>query len=185
MNVVPTEIPDVLLLEPDVFGDARGFFLETYHQKRYQDAGIKDVFVQDNHSRSERHVLRGLHYQWQHLQGKLIYALSGNIWDVAVDIRYGSPTFGKQVGVLLTAENHRQLYVPAGFAHGFVVLTDWADVCYKCTDLYYPEFDAGVVWNDPDLAVNWHVDAPLLSAKDGRLPRLSEIPPEKLPVYHG
>jgi dTDP-4-dehydrorhamnose 3,5-epimerase len=166
MNVIPTELPGVLIVEPKVHGDARGFFFEAYQQRRYADAGIPGPFVQDNISRSARGILRGLHYQHPRAQGKLISVLGGRIWDVAVDVRRGSATFGKWVGVELSDENRRQLWVPGGFAHGFCVLSDSADVAYKCTDLYAPEHEHTILWNDPQLAIRWPVEQPKLSAKD-------------------
>lgn len=182
-SVTPTRLPECLLIEPAVFGDARGFFKETYHQERYREAGIDLPFVQDNLSRSSRGTLRGLHYQCPHPQGKLLCVLSGTVFDVAVDIRRGSPRFGQWVGVELTAENHHQLYVPPGFAHGFCVLSDTADVMYKCTDLYHPEADRGLLWSDPDIAIDWPLESPLLSDKDKTLRRLCDIPESDLPVY--
>jgi dTDP-4-dehydrorhamnose 3,5-epimerase len=183
MQVIPTDLPGVLLIEPTVFGDARGFFLESYHAQRYAEAGIPDHFVQDNHSRSQRGVLRGLHYQLTHPQGKLVWVTSGEVFDVAVDIRKGSPTFGRWVGVTLSADNHRQLYIPPGFAHGFCVLSETVDFLYKCTDFYHPEDEGGVLWCDPNIGVNWPVTTPVLSEKDQRYPRLVEVPVERLPVY--
>ncbi|HYV43812.1 MAG TPA: dTDP-4-dehydrorhamnose 3,5-epimerase [Myxococcaceae bacterium] len=166
MNVLPTELPGVLIVEPKVHGDARGFFFEAYHQQRYADAGIPGPFVQDNVSRSARGILRGLHYQQPRAQGKLMSALAGRIWDVAVDVRRGSATFGKWVGVELSEDNRRQLWVPPGFAHGFCVLSDSADVAYKCTDFYSPEHEHTILWNDPQLAIPWPVEQPKLSPKD-------------------
>lgn len=168
MNIVPTLIPDVVLIEPRVFGDDRGFFFESFNAKVFQDkTGVTDAFVQDNHSRSIQNVLRGLHYQIQQPQGKLIRSLVGSIFDVAVDIRKSSPTFGQWVGYELSAENKRQLWIPAGFAHGFVVLSQIAEVAYKTTDYYAPQHERCILWNDPDLAIDWHITAPpILSAKD-------------------
>jgi dTDP-4-dehydrorhamnose 3,5-epimerase len=168
MNVIPTEIPDVLIIEPRVFGDDRGFFLESYNEQGFADkAGITDRFVQDNHSRSTQGVLRGLHYQIQQAQGKLVRAVVGTIFDVAVDIRKSSPTFGHWVGCELSAENKRMFWVPAGFAHGFLVTSDTAEVLYKTTNLYAPQYDRSILWNDPDLAIDWPLDGePSLSAKD-------------------
>lgn len=177
------ELPGVLLLEPKVFSDPRGFFMETYHRDKYVEAGIPGTFVQDNRSFSLRGVLRGLHYQLKHPQAKLVTVLKGKIFDVAVDIRRGSPTFGKWISQVLSDENRRQIYVPVGFAHGFCVLSDEADVLYKCTDLYFPDDDRGVTWCDPGINIAWPLAEPSLSTKDGRLPRLSEIPPEELPQY--
>jgi len=168
MNIIQTEIPEVLILEPKVFGDERGFFYESFNARRFAEATGCDVdFVQDNHSRSIKGVLRGLHYQIQQPQGKLVRVAVGEVWDVAVDIRKGSPTFGKWVGVSLSATNHRQLWVPAGFAHGFVVVSDVAEFLYKTTDYYAPEHERCIRWNDPTLAIPWPLeDEPSLSAKD-------------------
>ena len=164
-------IPEVQLIEPKVFPDGRGFFLETYKHADFVQAGIREHFTQDNYSRSEKGVLRGLHYQQDpHGQGKLVRCMRGRIFDVAVDMRKGSPSFGTWVGAELSEENNHQLYVPIGFAHGFQVLSDLADVLYKCTTEYYPAADRGVIWNDPDLAIRWPLADPLLSAKDRVLP---------------
>nr|WP_227027722.1 dTDP-4-dehydrorhamnose 3,5-epimerase [Corallococcus soli] len=175
------ELPEVLLLEPKVFGDDRGFFLESYNAKRYADAGIPGPFVQDNLSRSVKGTLRGLHFQEPNAQGKLVQCLAGAVWDVAVDVRRGSPTFGRWVAAELSFENKRQLWVPPGFAHGFCVLSDSADFFYKCTALYSPETERSVHWNDPDLAIPWPVSAPLLSGKDQQAPRLKDAP--VLPIF--
>jgi dTDP-4-dehydrorhamnose 3,5-epimerase len=168
MKVTPTNIPDVLIIEPKVFGDSRGFFFESFNQQAFNKAtGQNCQFVQDNHSRSAKGVLRGLHYQIQQPQGKLVRVTSGAVFDVAVDIRKSSPTFGQWVGVELNAENHCQLWVPAGFAHGFVVLSEAADFLYKTTDYYAPEFERCIAWNDPAIGIDWPVDkAPQLSGKD-------------------
>ncbi|CAM3812246.1 dTDP-4-dehydrorhamnose 3,5-epimerase [Corallococcus sp. ZKHCc1 1396] len=181
MKVTPLELPEVLLLEPKVFGDDRGFFLESYNAKRYADAGIPGPFVQDNLSRSVKGTLRGLHFQEPNAQGKLVQCLAGAVWDVAVDVRRGSPTFGRWVAAELSFENKRQLWVPPGFAHGFCVLSDSADFFYKCTALYSPETERSVHWNDPDLAIPWPVSAPLLSGKDQQAPRLKDAP--VLPIF--
>lgn len=175
MKFLPTDIPGVLLIEPEVFRDSRGFFLETYHQQKYAEAGVAGTFVQDNHSRSVRGTLRGLHAQLRRPQGKLVRAVDGEMFDVAVDIRRGSPTFGKSVGVVLSGENLRQLYIPPGFAHGFCVLSPTIHVEYKCTDFYDPADEISVVWNDPDLAIQWPVSEPIVSAKDQRAPRLKDV----------
>ena len=180
IQIHSTTLPDVLLIEPVVFADNRGFFLETYHRGKYAEAGLDVLFVQDNHSRSRKNTLRGLHYQAAHPQGKLIWAAAGEIFDVAVDIRKGSPAFGKWLGIHLTEANHLQLYIPPGFAHGFCVLSETADLMYKCTDFYFPEDDCGLLWNDPDIGINWPVTDPVLSKKDASLPRLSEVPPSRL-----
>lgn len=175
MTFRPLELPGVVLVEPRVFGDERGFFLETYHRERYADGGIDVEFVQDNHSRSIGPILRGLHAQRRNPQGKLVRCVEGSIWDVAVDARAGSPTFGRWVAEELSAANHRQLYVPPGFLHGFCVLASPAQVEYKCTALYDPSDEIGVIWNDPDLAIAWPVARPTLSAKDAALPTLRQI----------
>lgn len=169
MNVIPTKIPDVLILEPKVFGDERGFFFESFNQKVFADkTGVTTEFVQDNHSRSRQGVLRGLHYQIEQVQGKLLRAVAGEIFDVAVDIRKGSPTFGQWVGCVISAENKRQFWVPPKFAHGFLVLSDVAEVLYKTTDYYAPQHERSILWNDPDLGIEWPLDGidPILSAKD-------------------
>ena len=170
MNVIATDLPGVLIIEPQVFGDERGFFYESFNAKAFKDAtGIDTPFVQDNHSRSLKGVLRGLHYQWPNPQGKLVSVLEGEVQDVAVDIRSGSPSFGHWVGVELSEENQRQFWVPPGFAHGFIVLSDSADFLYKATDYYAPEHERCIAWNDPDLAIDWQLPAdlsPSLSAKD-------------------
>lgn len=168
MNVITTAIPDVLILEPKVFGDARGFFMESFNARAFKEITELDLnFVQDNHSRSQQGVLRGLHYQIQQPQGKLVRVARGAVFDVAVDIRKSSPTFGQWVGVELTEDNHRQLWVPPGFAHGFVVLSETADFLYKTTDYYAPEYERCILWSDAELAIDWHyVGEPLLSAKD-------------------
>ena len=169
MRFLPTEIPDVIVIEPKVFGDTRGFFCETYHRQKYADAGLDIAFVQDNHSRSSRGVLRGLHYQIRQPQGKLLSVMAGEIFDVAVDVRRSSATFGRWVGEHLSAETHRMMYVPPGFAHGFLVLSEIADVCYKCTDLYAPEHERTLLWNDPAIGVEWPLTCPpQLSDKDRR-----------------
>lgn len=182
MEFRETAIPEVKLVVPDVHGDHRGFFLETYHFEKYAEGGIGERFVQDNHSKSKGKTLRGLHAQDKHPQGKLVRAVEGEIFDVAADVRRGSPTFGKWVGEVLSAENFRQLYVPPGFVHGFCVLSESAQVEYKCTDVYAPNDELSVVWNDPDLAIEWPLDDPLLSGKDAEAPRLAEIM-DRLPSY--
>lgn len=183
MNVITTDIEGVLIFEPRAIGDGRGFFKETWNRKRYAEAGLDVDFVQDNVSFSSRGVLRGLHYQYPHPQGKLVQVLQGKVLDVAVDIRTGSPTFGRAVTCELSAENHRQFYVPVGFAHGFCVLSETALFSYKCTDFYCPECDGGVLWNDPDIGIDWPTEKPLLSDKDAKLARLKDIPKDRLPVY--
>jgi len=176
-TVTPTRIPDVLVLEPKVFGDARGFFLESYNQRDFEAAtGLPaPTFVQDNHSKSSRGVLRGLHYQIQHAQGKLVRVVQGEVFDVAVDLRRSSPTFGQWVGEWLTGQNHRQMWVPPGFAHGFVVVSDSAEFLYKTTDYWYPAHERSVRWNDPTLAIAWPMEGePLLAAKDAQAPLLAD-----------
>lgn len=169
MNVIPTELPGLLIIEPKVFGDARGFFYEGYHKERYAAAGVDVEFVQDNYSRSCRGTLRGLHYQITQPQGKLVQVTRGEVYDVAVDLRRSSPTFGVAVGVVLNEDNHRQLYVPPGFAHGFCVTTEIADFAYKCTRLYNPSDERTLKWDDPALAIQWpNVEPRILSAKDER-----------------
>jgi len=172
MKVMPTEIPDVLILEPKVFGDDRGFFMESCNQNVWEEAtGLKRTFVQDNHSRSAKGVLRGLHYQVEHPQGKLVRVVRGEVFDVAVDLRRSSPTYGRWAAVVLSAENKRQFWVPEGFAHGFLVLSDSADFLYKTTDYYAPEYERSIRWNDPDLAIEWPLDGePLVSPKDAAAP---------------
>lgn len=167
MKVIPTAIPDVKIIEPKVFGDQRGFFLETFQAERYrEEAGIDLEFVQDNYSRSGRGVLRGLHFQKTRPQGKLVRVVRGEVFDVAVDLRPGSPTFKQWVGEILSESNYRQLWVPPGFAHGFVVLSNHADFEYKCTDYYCPEDEACLAWNDPEIGIEWPIENPSLSAKD-------------------
>ena len=180
MRFVQTDLPGVLVIEPDVYQDPRGFFLETYHAAKYRDGGIAAPFVQDNHSRSIRGTLRGLHLQPGRPQGKLIRVVEGEIYDVAVDVRRRSPTFGRWVAVTLSAENFKQCYVPPGFAHGFCVLSQDAQVEYKCTDLYEPASEIGVAWNDPTLSIPWPIAQPLLSDRDRRNPTLAELM-ERLP----
>jgi dTDP-4-dehydrorhamnose 3,5-epimerase len=175
VRFVQTDLPGVLVIEPDVHQDPRGFFLETYHAAKYREGGIEAPFVQDNHSRSVRGTLRGLHLQPGRPQGKLIRVIEGEIYDVAVDVRRRSPTFGRWVAVTLSAENFKQCYVPPGFAHGFCVLSPDAQVEYKCTDLYEPAGEIGVAWNDPTLAIPWPIARPLLSDRDRRNPTLAEL----------
>jgi dTDP-4-dehydrorhamnose 3,5-epimerase len=185
MIVTPTKLPEVLLIEPKVFGDARGFFLETWSRDRYREHGVVLPFVQDNLSRSERGVLRGLHLQEPFGQGKLVSVPLGEVYDVAVDVRVGSPNFGQGVGYHLSGDNHRQLYIPPGFAHGFCVLSDVALFSYKCTELYHPEAEVGVLWNDPDIGLTWPNSDPKLSVKDAASARLRDIPEERLPRFEG
>lgn len=181
MKVTPTELPGVLLVEPQLFGDARGFFLESFHAERYAAAGIPGPFVQDNLSRSTRGTLRGLHFQEPAGQGKLVQVLRGAVWDVAVDVRRGSPTFGAWVGMELNEDTRQQLWIPAGFAHGFCVLSESADFFYKCTAFYTPAAERAVRWDDPALGIRWPVQAPLLSPKDATAPLLADAP--LLPLY--
>ncbi|MEM1116189.1 MAG: dTDP-4-dehydrorhamnose 3,5-epimerase [Bacteroidota bacterium] len=181
MTVRPTSLPGVLLIEPRVFGDARGFFLERFHAGRYAEAGVPAAFVQDNHSRSRLGVLRGLHFQREHPQGKLVEVARGQIWDVVVDLRAGSPAFGQWEAFTLDDEACHQLWVPPGFAHGFCVLSDTADVLYKCTDVYRPDDEGGIAWDDPDLGIDWPDLDRTLSDKDRALPRLGALGPEGLP----
>lgn len=183
MNVIETTIPGVLIIEPKVFGDERGFFMETFNSERYIDAGIPQTFVQDNLSYSRRGILRGLHFQKPMEQGKLVQVLQGEVYDVAVDIRSGSPTFGQWEAATLSADNKRQLYVPPGFAHGFVVTSGTALFSYKCTDLYNPSGETTIAWNDPDLNIPWPVSSPELSEKDSNGIFLKDLPAEKLPSY--
>ncbi len=184
MRILETELPGVVIVEPRVFEDARGFFFESYHARRFAEAGIPAVFVQDNHSCSSRGTLRGLHYQLRQPQAKLCRVVRGEVLDVAVDIRRGSPTFGRSVTTVLSAENRRQLFVPRGFAHGFVVLSETAEFLYKCDDFYAPGDERGIAWNDPALAIDWGWDGvPLLSPKDAQNPCVGELSPEDLPVY--
>jgi dTDP-4-dehydrorhamnose 3,5-epimerase len=168
MNIIPTDIPEVLIIEPKVFGDERGFFFESYNERQWEEkTGLRTRFVQDNHSRSAKGVLRGLHYQISQPQGKLVRCVVGEVFDVAVDLRRSSPTFGKWAGALLSAENKRQMWVPEGFAHGFLVLSDAAEFLYKTTDYYAPENERGIVWNDPELGIDWPIEGePVLSKKD-------------------
>ncbi|MGB5987482.1 MAG: dTDP-4-dehydrorhamnose 3,5-epimerase [Desulfobacterales bacterium] len=185
MKSFKTPLAGVRVVEPAVFNDDRGFFMETYHREKYEAVGIDVSFVQDNHSHSQQNVLRGLHYQLGHAQDKLVCALSGAIFDVAVDIRRGSPTFGQWYGTQLSAANHRQLFIPKGFAHGFCVLSETADILYKCSDFYSPEDEQGLLWSDPELKIQWPVKAPILSAKDAAYPPLARLPRERLPRYTG
>jgi dTDP-4-dehydrorhamnose 3,5-epimerase len=182
VRVLSTSLPGVLVIEPVVHRDDRGVFVETYHQDRYRAAGIAAPFVQDNHSSSRKGTVRGLHLQARRPQGKLIRVVEGTIYDVAVDVRCGSPTFGRWVAITLDAASFRQCYVPPGFAHGFSVLSDVAVVEYKCTDVYDPESEVGIAWNDPVLAIPWPVERPVLSPRDRRNPALREVMP-LLPVY--
>jgi dTDP-4-dehydrorhamnose 3,5-epimerase len=181
MQVIETDLPGVLIIEPKIFGDQRGFFLETFQAQRYQQAGIPGPFVQDNLSFSRRGVLRGLHFQNPNPQGKLVYVLQGEVFDVAVDIRRGSPTYGRWVGCTLSADNRRQLWVPMGFAHGFCVVSETALFAYKCTDYYNPNAEASIRWDDPTIGIDWPVSEPTLSPKDAAAPGLDNIDNNQLP----
>jgi dTDP-4-dehydrorhamnose 3,5-epimerase len=183
MRSLPTALPGVVVFEPRVFGDSRGYFLETWNQERYGSSGAAPTFVQDNVSSSARGVLRGLHFQNPHGQGKLVTVLEGEVYDVAVDIRVGSPTFGQSVGVVLSGDTKRQIYIPPGFAHGFCVTSERALFMYKCSDVYAPEAEGGVIWNDPDLGIKWPIEQPALSAKDEKYTRLKDIERARLPVF--
>jgi len=183
MNVLETNLPGALVFEPKVFGDERGFFMETWRADRYEEAGLPKDFVQDNLSFSRRGVLRGLHFQNPDQQGKLVYVLQGEVYDVAVDLRVGSPTFGEWTAVTLSAKNKRQFYVPEGFAHGFLVTSDAALFAYKCTAKYNAEAEAGVLWNDPQIGIEWPVETPVLSERDLAAPPLAKMPVDRLPLY--
>ena len=180
MKVEETKLDGVLLLTPEVFGDERGFFMETYNQQKATKIGLPSHFVQDNHSKSSKGVLRGLHYQQPQWQGKLIRVIQGQIFDVAVDIRAGSKTYGEWVGVMLDSEQKQQFYVPEGFAHGFAVISDFAEVIYKCTSFYAPEQEGSILWNDPDIGIEWPLDKPLLSVKDEVAQPLSALKPVRV-----
>jgi len=182
IEVTQTPLSGVVIVKNQVFGDQRGFFMETYHQQHFEEVGLPTRFVQDNHSRSSKGVLRGLHFQYPQWQGKLVRVLSGAILDVAVDIRPDSPTFGQWFGVELNDENRWQLYVPPGFAHGFSTLSDIADVAYKCTALYKPEDETSILWNDPEIGIDWQVDTPIVSEKDAQGVLLSELNTSRLGV---
>ncbi len=185
MKISPTDLPEVLLIEPTVHRDDRGFFVETWHAAKYAESGLDATFVQDNHSRSARGTLRGLHAQLAKPQGKLVRATQGEILDVAVDIRPDSPRFGQHVAVVLSADNFKQLYIPEGFAHGFCVISELAELQYKCTDLYDPTSEITVAWNDPAIGIEWPVEEPLLSGKDGEARTLAEHSAGELPSYPG
>lgn len=185
MKVIETDLPGCLVFEPRVFGDDRGYFFESFNQDKLAPLGLAPRFVQGNVSRSARGVLRGLHYQWPNPQGKYVSVLEGEVWDVAVDIRRGSPTFGKWTAVLLSADNKRHFWIPEGFAHGFVALSEHALFTYLCTATYDPAADANVRWDDPAIGIDWPVAEPLLSPKDAVAPLLADIPLDRLPVYEG
>ena len=180
MQILPTKLPGAVIIEPDVFGDARGYFLETWNRQRYAVAGLDVDFVQDNLSFSKCGTLRGLHFQNPHAQGKLVSVLIGEVYDVAVDIRHGSPTFGQWVGVILSETNKRQFYVPPGFAHGFCVTSETALFAYKCTESYRATVEVGILWNDPDLGIDWPVVDPIVSERDGKATRLRELAVQRL-----
>lgn len=181
MDVISLEIPDVKLVKPRFFPDDRGFFMQTYHERQYREAGIDVRFVQDNWSRSAKGVLRGLHYQLKNPQDKLVSILRGEVFDVAVDIRKGSPTFGKWIGAILSETNHHQLYIPKGFAHGFCVLSDQVDFVYKCSDFYTLGDEYGVRWDDPDIGISWPINDVVLAEKDRNAPFLKDVPANHLP----
>lgn len=184
MKVIPTGLDKVLIIEPAVFQDRRGCFMETYHQKRYAEYGMDIPFVQDNLSYSLQGTLRGLHYQIEQEQGKLVQAIKGEVFDVAVDIRLGSPTFGQWTFKRLSGANMHQFYIPKGFAHGFCVISEDAVVVYKCTDFYNPKVERGILWSDPEIGIAWPIKDPLLSPKDNSYPRLKDIPEVDLPIYN-
>jgi dTDP-4-dehydrorhamnose 3,5-epimerase len=182
MKVEPTELPGVVLIEPDVYQDDRGYFFESWSERRYAELGVTAAFVQDNVSRSRRGTLRGLHLQLPPMgQGKLVHVIEGEVFDVAVDVRPDSPTFGRWLGELLSAQNRRQIYIPPGFAHGFCVTSEFASFAYKCTQYYAPGHEQSVLWNDPDIGIRWPIEAPLLSPKDAAAPRLRSIAADRLP----
>jgi dTDP-4-dehydrorhamnose 3,5-epimerase len=183
MQRVQTSLPDVCELRPVIHRDSRGSFLETYHCAKFSDLGIRDSFLQDNHSTSSRGTLRGLHYQLVHSQAKLCRVIEGEALDVAVDIRVGSPTFGKWAGVRLSAKEQNLIYIPAGFAHGFLAITETVQFLYKCSDYYAPSDEYGVLWNDPAIGIEWDARSPVLSPKDSNNPKLADVPPERLPRY--
>jgi dTDP-4-dehydrorhamnose 3,5-epimerase len=182
MKFTETSLPGTVVIEPAVFGDARGFFYESYNEAAYKKAGIDRRFVQSNVSRSARGVLRGLHYQWPNSQGKLVSVLEGEVYDVAVDVRRDSPTFGQWAGVMLSAENHRHFWIPEGFAHGFCVVSEHATFAYQCTALYDRQADAGIRWDDPAIGIDWPITSPSLSEKDAIAPLLADVPSDRLPV---
>lgn len=183
MKRIEMSLPGACLIEPSVFRDERGFFFESYHEEKYVEQGIPSRFVQDNHARSGRGTLRGLHYQINRPQAKLCRVVAGEVLDVIVDVRHGSPYFGRYESAVLSAENMRQLFVPPGFAHGYLVLSETAEFLYKCSEFYVPEWDRGIAWNDPQIAIIWGIENPILSAKDRIHPKLSEVAPSDLPSY--
>jgi dTDP-4-dehydrorhamnose 3,5-epimerase len=183
MKKIETAIEGVILIEPGVHQDERGFFFESYHQAKFSELGIADHFVQDNHSKSVKGTLRGLHYQIEYPQAKLCRVIQGEVLDVAVDIRRGSPWFGKFVSMILSAENRQQIYIPQGFAHGYLVLSETAEFLYKCSNFYYPEYERGLLWNDPEIGIDWNIENPTLSAKDKKHLPLSNIALNDIPVF--
>lgn len=183
MKILTTSIEGILIIEPKIFKDKRGYFMETYNQSRYNESGINRTFVQDNLSYSLKNTVRGLHFQIKHPQAKLIQAISGEIFDVAVDLRPGSSTFGKWTGIHLSDENRRQVFIPEGFAHGFCVLSEFALFCYKCSDFYTPDDEGGIVWSDPSIGIEWPVESPIISEKDNQFQKLSDLTPEQLPSF--
>jgi len=183
MERIDTALPGVFLIKPKVFEDARGFFFETYHRDKMKSLGISEQFVQDNHSKSLKGTLRGLHFQVRYPQAKLCRVIQGAVLDVAVDIRPQSPHFGKWVGVVLSAENREEIYIPRGFAHGFLVLSDTAEFLYKCDEIYHPDDESGIIWNDPEIGINWGISDPILSNKDRSFPKLSVLKSGQLPTY--
>jgi dTDP-4-dehydrorhamnose 3,5-epimerase len=183
MKRIETSLPGVCLIEPQVFNDARGFFFESYQERKFAELGIHDRFVQDNHAHSRKDTLRGLHYQVERPQAKLCRVIQGEVLDVVVDIRNGSPNFGRYIRAVLSAENMRQIYIPPGFAHGYLVLTETAEFLYKCSDFYYPEYERGIIWNDSEIAIDWGIEAPILSAKDLSHPPLAKVGLSELPDY--
>ncbi len=184
MNIIKTKLPGVCIIEPKIFGDSRGYFFEMYNGKKYTEIGVKKNFLQDNISRSEKGVLRGLHYQLNYPQGKLVTILKGNVFDVIVDVRRGSPNFKQWIGVELNENNHKQVYIPPGFAHGFYVLSDEAYFHYKCTEYYHPEDEQGIIWNDQEINIQWPLESgPMISAKDGKYLSIKDIHPDYLPTY--
>ncbi|MEI6127129.1 MAG: dTDP-4-dehydrorhamnose 3,5-epimerase [Pseudomonadota bacterium] len=182
LKITKTALPGVVIIKPDVLRDNRGFFMEVYHQKKYADTGLNRTFVQDNYSHSSKGILRGLHFQLKYPQGKLVYVVKGEIFDVAVDIRKGSPTFGRWIGEVLSEENNYQIFIPEGFAHGFCVISETADIIYKCTDFYHPDDDRGVLWSDEQIGITWPFRNPTVSDKDSRHPMLHTMPDDLLPA---
>jgi dTDP-4-dehydrorhamnose 3,5-epimerase len=183
MKRIETSLPGVCVIEPQVFVDGRGFFFESYQERKFADIGIGDRFVQDNHARSLKDTLRGLHYQVVRPQAKLCRVIYGEVLDVVVDVRNGSPNFGQHMSTVLSADNRRQIYIPAGFAHGYLVLSETADFLYKCSDFYYPEYERGIIWSDAEIAISWGIQDPLLSAKDLSHPTLAQLRLSELPSY--